>query len=311
MTERAVIIGGRGFIGTHLARYLASAGWDVVCVDIDASRGALLDGEMAFHHEDMRDTAAVAAVLTRCRPTAVFHLAAMHFIPECERRPENCIDINIHGTRSVLAASAIASVPRVVVVSSAAVYAPMRRAHGESAAVGPTDVYGHTKLMAEHFARTHARGGAAVAIARLFNVVGAEETNPHILPSLASQALAGEVLRVGNLDSARDYVHVRDVCDAVARLGHLAVPGQVVTVNVGTEVATTGHELVELLRTATGRPLRVEQEPQRVRSTDRPVLVSDCGLAHELLGWKPQFSLAEAVADVLAAPWAPGRTLQV
>jgi UDP-glucose 4-epimerase len=303
---RVAVTGGRGFIGSRLARRLASGGARPLVIDLVDEFVGEREWEAGYAREDVRDTIAIAGLLEAFRPDTVFHLAAMHYIPDCERWPDACVDVNVKGTRSVLRACEAAGTPRVVVASSAAVYEPSNRPHTIGSPTGPTDVYGHTKLFTEHLARTHARDtGATVGIARLFNVVGPEDRNPHLLPSLAAQALAGDVVTAGDLGTARDYVYVDDVCAALLRLAELDHPGTAVTVNVGSEVATTGAALLDLVREVTGKPLPVVTDADRLRRSDRPVLVSDCTRTRELLGWRASTGLPAAVGEVLRRPQLP------
>nr|BFE59220.1 NAD-dependent epimerase/dehydratase family protein [Dactylosporangium thailandense] len=307
---RVAVTGGRGFIGARLARRLSAAGARPLVIDVADELGGQQPWEAGYAREDVRDAIAIAEVLEEFRPDTVFHLAAMHYIPDCERWPDACVDVNVKGTRAVLRACAAAGVPRVVVASSAAVYEPSEQPHTIDSPAAPTDVYGHTKLFAEHLARTHARDtGASVGIARLFNVVGPDDRNPHLLPSLAAQALDGDVVTAGDLGTARDYVYVDDVCAALVGLAGLEHPGTAVTVNVGSEVGTTGTALLDLVREATGKPLPVVTDADRLRPSDRPVLVSDCTQTRELLGWRASTGLPAAVGEVLRRPRLPAQRI--
>lgn len=307
--HRVAVTGGRGFIGGQLARRLAAAGARVLTVDSDAGPRHGPVGEDEFVHADVRDAAAMAEVLGQFRPRTVYHLAAMHYIPHCEREPGLCVDVNVKGTHAVLRACAAAGGPRVVMASSAAVYAPSRQPHRPDSALGPIDTYGHTKALGEHLVRSYAaETGGSVRIARLFNVVGPEDRNPHVLPSLVAQALNRDTVVAGELATARDYVHVDDVCTALIRMDELRTGDSVATVNVGTGVATTGSALLDHVRAATGKALPVHRDERRVRRNDRPVLVSDCGPTRQLLGWAPTRNLAEAVQDALRRPGLSGPT---
>ena len=159
-------------------------------------------------------------VMERADAQVVIHLAALHFIPACNRDPQRAIRVNVDGTQGVLKAAAdAASVVGVVVASTAAVYAPSTEAHSESSTIGPTDIYGLTKLWSEQLAELFARStGKSVGIARLFNVFGPGETNPHLIPTIVRQLQQGPELRLGNLSTKRDYVYVEDVARGLIAL---------------------------------------------------------------------------------------------
>src|SRR5690606_36433472 len=155
--------------------------------------------------------AEIAALAQDFTPDAIIHLAAVHYIPECEQSPDLAVRTNVTGTVNTLLAAPPGC--RFVYASSGAVYRPDPHPHSEAAAaVAPTDIYGFTKLHGEQYVRylAHRREFAAV-IVRLFNVVGPGETNPHLLPEILAQLKAGRsTVRLGNLSPRRDYIHVED-----------------------------------------------------------------------------------------------------
>jgi UDP-glucose 4-epimerase len=257
---------------------------------------------------DVRDLDAVMRHVSDFQPTTVFHLAAVHFIPTCETEPTRAIGVNVTGTQAVLEASSrVSSVGAVVVASSGAVYAPDTRAHAEGDAVGPTDVYGFSKAWTEDMARYfHANTRVPVGIARIFNVIGPGETNPHLLPAIIEQIRDGAELRLGNLSTRRDYVFSADVARGLVLLAEKCGADGVLTCNLGSEAAFSGSELLELVAQAAGREVSVTSDPARFRESDRPLLLSDCSRAQDKLGWRAETPIAEAVAAALAQPFATG-----
>ncbi len=316
---RCLVTGGCGFVGSALVRRLLAESCEVVVVD-DLSRGSRENlgpdqDRVSVIQQDV--TGSLSRVFSSFRPQAVFHLAALHFIPDCDADPARCLAVNVDGTRSVLQATAEIRGPvSLVLASSAAVYAPADGPHQEQEdSVGPVDVYGYSKLWTEELATGFAaRTGTGVGIARLFNVFGPGETNAHFIPSLICQLKAGKSVRLGNLSSKRDYVFVDDVADALLRLarycgeghgvngrcvsGH-GVHGQPATVNVGSGRAYAGHEVVEALAGLAPAGLAPIIDPSRLRPVDRPVLLADPTLAQKLLDWAPRTSLV----DGLRAAW--------
>jgi UDP-glucose 4-epimerase len=321
---RCLVTGGCGFVGSALVHRLLAESCEVVVVD-DSSRGSRENlgpdqDRVSVIQQDV--TGSLTRVFSSFRPQAVFHLAAMHFIPDCDADPERCLRVNVDGTRSVLQATAALRGPvSLVLASSAAVYAPADGAHQEQEdALGPVDVYGHSKRWAEELATGFAaRTGTGVGIARLFNVFGPGETNAHFIPSLICQMKAGESVRLGNLSSTRDYVFVDDVADALLRLarycadihtaaGHTAA-GQTTTVNIGSGRAYTGHEVVEALAGFTPTSPAPIIDPSRLRPVDRPTLLADPTLAQKLLDWTARTSLAEGLRAAWDRPVGAGVTL--
>ena len=311
---RYLVTGGCGFVGSALVRRLLAEPCEVVVVD-DLSRGSVENlgpdqDRVRVIEQDV--TQSLRRIFSSFQPHAVIHLAALHFIPDCDADPARCLRVNVDGTRSVLeAASALSDPVSLVLASSAAVYAPADGPHREQEdSLGPVDVYGYSKLWAEELAAGFAaRTGTAVGIARLFNVFGPGETNAHFIPSLISQMKAGESVRLGNLSSKRDYVFVDDVADALLRLARYGLDGQSATVNVGSGRAYSGNEVVEALAGLAEAGVAPVTDPSRLRPVDRPVLLADPTLAQKLLDWTPRTSLIEGLRAAWDRPVGAGVTV--
>jgi UDP-glucose 4-epimerase len=278
-------------------RRLLADGQQVVVID-DLSKGSPRNlgtpgGQVTVVQQDI--TAGSGLAIAEGAPDAIFHLAAMHYIPDCNADPARCLRINVDGTRAVLeAAATLSHPPTVVLASSAAVYAPADEPHAEDDAVTPVDVYGYSKRWAEEL--THGFGmrtRTGVGVARLFNVFGPGETNPHLIPSVICQLQAGGSVRLGNLSSRRDYIFVDDVAEALVRLADHCRGGESVTVNVGTGQSWSGHDIVQAVAALAAGPAAPAPttDPGRVRPVDRPVLQASNELARKVLGWTPRTSL--------------------
>jgi UDP-glucose 4-epimerase len=313
---RCLVTGGCGFVGSALVRRLLAQSCEVVVVD-DLSRGSPENlGPCRDHVLVVQQDVASSLnrVFASFQPQAVFHLAAQHFIPDCDADPARCLRVNVDGTRAVLAATAsLRHRVSLVLASSAAVYAPADGPlHEEEGSLGPVDVYGYSKRWAEELAASFAaRTGTAVGIARLFNVFGPGETNAHFIPSLICQLKAGESVRLGNLSSKRDYVFVDDAAEALLRLAWYGRDGQSATVNVGSGRAYAGHEVMAAVAGLTpalaGRAPIID--PGRLRPVDRPMLLADPALAQKLLDWTPRTGLLDGLMAAWDCPVGAGVTL--
>lgn len=311
---RCLVTGGCGFVGSALVRRLLAESYEVVVVD-DMSRGSRENlgpdqDRVTVIQEDV--TNGLGHVFSAFRPQAVFHLAALHFIPDCDADPARCLRVNVDGTRSVLkAAAGLRDQVSLVLASSAAVYAPSDGPHQEQEdSLGPADVYGYSKQWTEDLATGFAaRTGTAVGIARLFNVFGPGETNAHFIPSLICQMQAGKAVRLGNLSSKRDYVFVDDVADALLRLARYCDDGVSATVNVGTGRAYAGTEVVETLAGFGPDGVAPTTDPSRIRPVDRPTLLADPTLAQKLLDWTPRTGLVDGLRAAWERPVGAGVSL--
>src|SRR5215217_6997870 len=301
MSKSVLITGGAGFIGSHLVERLIAAGERVATVD-DLSRGrrAWLHPEAQLFELDLRDAAGIRRVVTQLAPEMVVHLAAMHFIPDVEGAPTLARDVNVNGTRVLLEALAPKPPELLLFASSAAVYPDRRGPIDETCPPQPFDLYGRTKLegerlVAEFTAKTRTR----CIVPRIFNVVGRRETNRHVVPELVGQLRRRDKpVRLGNMDSRRDYTDVLDVAAALHGLLSASDRGAD-TFNLGSGNSVSVSELVQICEEILSRPIEIQVDSGRFRTTDRAELVADPSLLRETTGWKPARSLKETVAELL------------
>jgi UDP-glucose 4-epimerase len=306
--RKILVTGGVGYVGRELVRQLIAEGGSQVHILDNLACGThrltQLDLNQArLHCLDIRDTAGIRKLVETLAPDVIFHLAAVHYIPACEESPGEAAAINVAGTVNLLAA--VANRARFVFASTAAVYAPGDRAYTETEAnIGPIDIYGITKLQGETFVRYfHDCGKIDAVIVRLFNVIGAGETNPHLVPAVISQIGRGEHrVQLGNLFPQRDYIDVRDAAEGFRRLGAAppAGSGSGATIsNLGTGKSYAVTEVVEKIGAAAQVSLEIVQDPQRVRLNDRPRLCASTAALEAITGWTPRRTLA----DSLQAAW--------
>lgn len=305
MTKRALVTGGAGFIGSRLTARLVEAGYEVTVLDnffrgSAASLGPVA-GAVRVLEGDVRDRDAVRRVVASTRPDAVYHLAALHYLPHCFRHPEETRAVNVDGTVHLLSALACGGTEAFVLASSAAVYAPSACPHGEDDALAPIDVYGGSKLEAERLLQAGWGRVAARSFAlRFFNVYGPGETNPHVVPEIIGQVRRGVGrLELGRLDTLRDYVFVDDVVDALVRCLRPEAGAGFQPLNVGTGTGTSVADLVRTVADLLGRDLEAVSTRGRLRAVDRPVLVADTSRARRALGWRPSVALRQGLAALL------------
>jgi UDP-glucose 4-epimerase len=280
--ERIMVTGGCGFVGSRLVRMLVRQGAGEVVVLDDCSLGVPENlgparDQVKIVKVDVRDSSAVVEAM------------------------------NVGGTQSILDGCAESEVKAVVLASTAAVYAPDSAAHHEGSKIAPVDIYGLTKLWSEQLGGLfNSRTNIPVGVARLFNVFGPGETNPHLIPAVIRQVERGDELRLGNLSTKRDYVFVDDVAGGLIKLADRVRETGSMTCNLGREEAVDGVALVRAIGELMGRALNVVTDPARVRESDRPLLLSNCARAHELLEWSAVTTLRSGLAAAVAEPTAAG-----
>ncbi len=314
-SDRPILVtGGAGFVGSTLVSQLLAAGRLVVVYDnFFTSQRPAAAPRLSVVEGDMRDADQLRATLRACAPAGVVHLAALHYIPYCDAHPVDTMAVNVAGTQALLEACRETPVSRLVFASSAAVYGVSAEPHGEDARIETQDVYGLSKRFGEEqVAAFHRQTGTPCVVARLFNVFGRGETNPHVIPEILRQLREHpDTLNLGNTGARRDYVHVTDVAAAMRLFLGSEAPG-CRTYNVGTGVSASVAEIVAALEAALGHRIAIEQSADKLRPVDRPNLQADNARIRADLGWAPRVTLAEGLRDLLGeAPRTVSANLRV
>jgi UDP-glucose 4-epimerase len=290
---RVLLTGASGLIGRASMRLLNEHGHDVLGTDLRPLPAEI--DHLPWQRLDIRRGEQVKEAFGAFGPEVVVHLAARHFIPWCERHPAATLTTNVVGSQNVIAGARHVGAHKLLFASSAAVYAPSRQPLAESSPLGPDDIYGSSKAMGEQLLRL---AGLDTVVLRLFNTIGPGDANAHLIPRLVGELRHGGRLRLGNLDSVRDYIHVEDVAQAIVRAVEVQLLGHTV-LNVGSGVGRSVAEVVGALGEVLERELDVISISTQRRAVDRPFLLADIDRARELLDWEPAMSFMDGLADVL------------
>jgi UDP-glucose 4-epimerase len=314
MAGRVLVTGGAGYVGSHCARRLAEAGYEVVTVD-DLSQGhaEAVVGELV--RADLRDRARMEPLLGRGFD-AVLHFAARMSVGESVADPVGYFDSNVAGTLSLLSAMRTHGCERLVFSSTCAVHGvPAQVPIAEDAPFAPISPYGETKAVVERIlALARSRGQLAATCLRYFNAAGAahdgllgEAHHPetHLIPLALDAALHGSTMTVFGDQHAtpdgtcvRDYVHVEDLAEAhLLALQQLlnGSPGEVY--NLGSGDGYSVRAVLDTVAQVTGRPVHRTVGP--AREGDPAVLISDTRKSTAQLGWRARWGLR----DILEHAW--------
>ncbi len=282
--------GAAGFVGRRLVPRLEGAGWEVTAHDREL---------------DVSDEVAVEGRVTRVKPDLIVHLAAITSVPESRSAPGRTFAVNYLGTHAVLeAARRAAPEARLLLVGSADCYGsaqPGSPAFTEHSPLVPGSPYACTKAAADLLGAAYQARGLDVVRTRSFNHSGPGQSDVFVLPSFARQAVeiaAGTrepLLRVGNLESRRDFLDVDDVIEAYLALIEPSVPAG--AYNVASGVAhRVGDALAAILELA-GAEAEIQVDPDRLRPTD--LAVGDATRLREATRWEPRVSFPEMLARVV------------
>jgi UDP-glucose 4-epimerase len=303
-----LVTGGAGFVGHELVRQLLTADDNVRVVVLDnLSFGDIAlvprSERVTFVRCDLRSRSDVLDALAIPRFDCVFHLAAIHFIPYCNAHPDECLDSNVIGTRNLF--EALRAQPDLRYVSNTstmAVYPISDGLHAESDAPGPIDVYGKSKVLGEDLARLFHHDTKVPTVSwRLTNAVGRNETNEHLFPAILTQLVGGaRRIALGNLDPLRNYIDTRDVSAYMRSLMSKPPPGYSV-LNLGSEEELSVRQVVGVFEDVLGQRITVDQDPARVRPVERNRLQPSLARLLEVTRRAREFTVRDAVVDMLRA----------
>lgn len=278
-----VITGGFGFIGNEVVRQLKKVyGSKNIYIVDNMSRIANdisdLD-QIKYNKTDIRDFNAINKIIMTLRPNVIIHLAALHYIPECNSKPVETLQTNVDSTLNLILSALENDVEHLIFASSGAVYADCSDKINEDYECKPVDIYGLSKLFAEQLIKQYLYySDVKVSVCRFFNNYGPRETNHHILPEVISQLKSSsDFLSLGNINSIRDYVFVEDTAKAIITILENQVDKYKI-MNIGSGVGFSVEELIKKISHILKRDIDVRLDKNRIRKVDKKVQVADISL---------------------------------
>ncbi|MHB9110838.1 MAG: UDP-glucose 4-epimerase GalE [Armatimonadota bacterium] len=314
-----LVVGGAGYIGSHMVRYLHErSGQRAVVLDnlSRGHRGAVAGAELVVG--DYGDAALVERVCREREIGALMHFGADSLVGESVTDPAKYYENNVVKGKRLIDAALAAGVKRVIFSSTAATYGiPERAPIREDDRTQPINPYGRTKLAFEGLLESYADAyGLQYTALRYFNAAGAdpgggigEDHAPetHLIPLVLQVALGqrkvitvfGEDYPTPDGTCIRDYIHVYDLASAhLLALERLAAGGPSGVYNLGNGEGFSVKEIIDVCREVTGHPIPVETGPRR--AGDPAVLIAGAERAREELGWQPAFT---SVRDIVVSAW--------
>jgi UDP-glucose 4-epimerase len=313
MSTKILVVGGGGYIGSHMLLMLRDAGLETVVLDNFSTgyRDAIHWGTVV--EGDMADRALLHSLFSTHQIDAVMHFASFIQVGESVQKPAAYYDNNVAKTLVLLDAMREHGVDKFIFSSTAAIfgvpaYTPIDEAHPKQ----PLNPYGASKLMVEQILDDYAHAyGLKFAALRYFNAAGADpetrvgerhQPETHLIP-LAIRAALGRLpqLQLFGTDfdtrdgtCIRDYVHINDICHAhLLALDHLGKKGTSLKLNLGNGQGYSVREVIQTVETLTTRKINVITAPRR--AGDSPTLVADATSAHKLIGWQPRYPALETI----------------
>ena len=307
----ALITGIGGFVGGHLAEFLLGQRVEVVGIDRPGrveQAHELLPGLRAAEAIDLMQPDQVREFIATLRPQRVYHLAAQASVSQSWENPAETLTNNIVGQVHLFQAVIAAGLqPRILVIGSNEEYGPVRPEDlpvGEEHPLRPISPYAVSKvaqdLLGYQYFVSHRLHCVRM---RPFNHIGPRQSEAFVAASFAKQIAEAEaglqepMIRVGNLETQRDFTDVRDVVRGYWLATERGEPGEVYNIGSGRAVAI-GNILQRLVAYAR-LPLKVEQDPGMFRPADIPISYADCRKLRLRTGWEPSIALEQTLKDML------------
>lgn len=295
------VIGGAGFIGSHLVDYLIDErGCNVTVLDnLITGKTKNIHEKAKFIWADIRDEESeLVRIFEKENIDYVFNYAAEPYIPECFERPMHFFDINATAVLKVLNACQKSKIKAVLQVSSAEIYGDMKGKIKETDAVEAHSTYGVSKLAADGLVQVRWREANVPAISlRQFNCVGERETHEYVIPEIISQLAKSNVVNLGN-NSFRDFQYAGDAAKMAVELLEKGQFGEVY--NMGSEDGIMIYELAELIGRLMGHEETIIQtEDSRIRPWEIWHLQSDNTKLNNAIKSRPSVSLEEALEKTI------------
>lgn len=308
--KQVLVTGAGGFIGSHLTEALVKAGAKVrvfIRYNSRDGRGNLEDLEPELMEQieiiagDLRDADVIERSVKGC--DAVFHLGALVGIPYSYKNPREVVETNIMGTFNVLTAARDHGVERIVHTSTSevygsALYVPIDESHplqGQSP-------YSASKIGADKLAESfYASFDLPVVTVRPFNCYGPRQSARAVIPTLITQALACQEIRLGNTETLRDFTYVTDTAEGFMKAAQSPAGfGKVINIGSGREISI--GQLAQIIIKTLQSSAEIVVDETRVRPSRSEVnrLLADNRLAKETIGWEPHVSLEEGIKKTIA-----------
>ncbi|MGR3915888.1 UDP-glucose 4-epimerase GalE [Pediococcus acidilactici] len=314
-----LVVGGAGYIGSHMVKRLIEQGQEVVVVDnLSTGHRKAVDEKARFYEGDIRNHVFLKGVFDRENIDTVVHFAAFSIVPESMEKPLKYFDNNTAGMVALLEEMRDHDVKRIIFSSTAATYGvPEKSPIAKNDRQAPINPYGESKLMMEKIIRwaDQAYGIKFVAL-RYFNVAGAypdgsigEDHGPetHLTPIILQVAagqrdqlkIFGDDYNTPDGTNVRDYVHVLDLVDAhILAINYLKAGNDSDVFNLGSSTGFSVKQMVEAAREVTGEPIPAEIAERRPGDPDSLIAASQ--KARDVLQWQPQY---DDVKEIIQTAW--------
>ena len=295
-SENVAVIGGAGFLGSHLVDYLVECGNNVFVLDnLISGRKDFVNPKAKFIWCDITHSeTSLYKIFMANKIDFVFNYAASPYVPDSYDRPLHVFDINARGALMVMNAAQAAEVSGILQVSSAEIYGDLVGKIKETHPATPHSTYGAAKLAIDSLVQTRWREAKCPVISlRQFNCLGERDVlHPYVITEIYRQALKSDYVHLGN-NSFRDFMYAGDAVRVAVELLEKGKFGEVY--NLGSEDGIKIYDLARMIGIFMGKDIFVEEDDSRKRAWEVWHLQSDNTKIYETVGYRPEVTLEKAV----------------
>ncbi len=306
--KKVLITGVTAFVGSHLADKLVKEGVEVHGIKRPRSRDEFINPGVIYHEADVTDYVGVTEIIKEVKPEVIFHLAAQSFVPLSWQAPTATLNTNIIGTLNILeGVRKLSPDTRVQVAGSSEEYGmvwigetPIK----ETNPLRPMSPYGVSKVAADLLAQQYYMSyGVRTIITRAFNHEGPRRGENFVTSNFAKQVALIEkgrqdpVIKVGNLEASRDFTDVRDMIVAYCEAVRICSPGE--PYNICSGKAYKIQEVLDILLGYSKVEVKIEQDENRMRPSDVPLLLGDYSKFKQRTRWTPKIPFEQTLLDTL------------
>lgn len=297
--KRALITGSEGFVGRYLRAELENHGYTVTGLDVQAGDGTI--------QCDLLDAQQTLQTVEKVMPDIVIHLAGQADVGKSWKIPQKTLEINVVASVNLMEAiRAVNTEARMVLVGSSDQYGNLGAAGvsvSEETEMKPQSPYAVSKHAQEEMAKVYVRAyGMNICMTRSFNHGGAGQRTGFMIPDFAAGIVRiergeADCLKVGNLTARRDFTHVKDVVRAYRLIAEKGISGEVY--NVGSGITYSAQEILDKLCEMAKCPVCVEQDPNRMRPSDTPVICCNNSKLKRDTGWYFEQTVEHILRDTI------------
>ncbi|MBI4137324.1 GDP-mannose 4,6-dehydratase [Candidatus Roizmanbacteria bacterium] len=309
--KKALITGITGFAGSHLAELLLKEGYEVYGTTRPRSKTEHIDhirDQLTLFDADLVDSHSLYTVLSDVKPDFIFHLAAQAFVPTSWSSPATTMEANVIGTIHLFEAVRRAKIdPVIQIACSSEEYGLVHKDEtpiSETNELRPLSTYAVSKIGMDFLGYQYFKSyGIRIVRTRGFNHTGPRQGDVYVCSTFAKQVALAEagktkpVIKVGNLESYRDFTDVRDMVRAYLLSVEKCHPGDVY--NIAAEKAWQIKNVLDMLIKLSKKEITTEQDPSRMRPSDVELLIGDATKFKNKTGWKTEIPFEQTLQDLL------------